>query len=232
MFVGPRASRAPVFQNCRTNVLPIRVAPLRWHLPLVPNAISLWPRTVESRISLFRALVPRGLARPAGWPLQGLAQRRTVASAAPDLPQRGHGWAATIAKCGGARSARRKRARCTRAVTPVCARAGPSESAGRRRRACRRSGGAGLCRKFRVARLQLRHPQPWGGLRRAAGVTASFLAAQAARRCAEGRPAPSDGPVRQMGGGVVKQHRRRFEPAGSTRAASPSIIRPYVSHLL
>ena len=121
-----------------------RVAPLRWHLPLVPNAISLWPRTVESRISLFRALVPRGLARPAGWPLQGLAQRRTVASAAPDLPQRGHGWAASIAKCGGAWSARSKRLCRARTVDCVRAAAERARTQPASTAACRGGGGLAL----------------------------------------------------------------------------------------
>ena len=106
------------------------------HLPPAPE--------VESRISLHSALVPRGVARPAGWPLQGLAQRRTVASAAPDLPQRGSGGRAAIAKCGGAWSARSKRLCRARTVDCVRAAAERARTQPASTAACRGGGGLAL----------------------------------------------------------------------------------------
>ena len=73
-----------------------------------------------------------------------MSPRRTVASAAPALSAT-VGWEATIAKCGGARSARS----CVlyAARSSGLRRTSRTSARPHRRSPCRRSGGAGLCRR-------------------------------------------------------------------------------------
>ena len=73
-----------------------------------------------------------------------MSPRRTVASAAPALSAT-VGWEATIAKCGGARSARSCVLYAARSLG--LRRTSRTSARPHRRSPCRRSGGAGLCRR-------------------------------------------------------------------------------------